>query len=735
MVTIGQSQLAAFFALIRAGFGQFAVGAGVLVHVGHIHIRAWGVASVFNAGQTREFSVDPSITPSIPPALLPSDPRANYVSRGIRTSTHSLFAPLHLTHFLHPVVDSVGAGIYHKLGGPISVTTLNLIFAGAGGQSYVGAGHLGWVGSPTSRVTLTTSQNGVGGQWYIGAGSTVLIGAPSASAHFVRVQFIIGADLFLGMGMATWINCRRANVQLANAFIGGRGSNVFVGLGAAVFINVRSKTRRRFSYQVPGSSAFYVAGIKVGSAFANKKDIYVDRDGVVLLNKTKRHQFQRQLQQRRRLVTLTDIPNSLLLIASSDDIYTMGARGVELLAANTTAPIKTQQLFSAGQAMEGLQAWVDTFFAEVDEDELLEHTTVSVSADTDCFLCGADAATAVVANGQCRTSEACSTGTSSAAATPAQLLTQAQAASSMPLVLPAEMTSLIAATEGEDGETTRLPDLFFLWHDLVAFCPTVAGEGEEACVTEAQLKEAIKQHLAPFEGVAVTVASTALPAAVHEIVTADVTAAQREVGSAAGCADGFKFKAYVTTYDDALQAPLEDAWRAIVQDPSALLATVQRVAAAESGAAAGATAAGVCGLTLKKVVGIAYPPVERMPAFQPKGLSFVGPSILIGSSASIAPVDHLVRGETYTLFVENFPAKATVDVRLLQGPNDKVGTAVTEIAAFEDDGLTELSWTVPMDAGEGRYYLKAATGPGGMVYATSQAFAVVAEPLKRWRRY
>jgi hypothetical protein len=253
-------------------------------------------------------------------------------------------------------------------------------------------------------------------------------------------------------------------------------------------------------------------------------------------------------------------------------------------------------------------------------------------------------------------------------------------------------------------------------------------------VTEAQLKEAIKQHLALFEGVAVTVASTALPAAVHEIVTADVMAAQREVGSAAECADGFKFKAYVTTYDDALQAPLEDAWRAIVRNPSTLLATVQQTKVVE-GSATGATSADVCGLTAKKVMGIAYPPVERMPAFQPKGLSFVGPSILIGSSASIAPVDHLVRGETYKLFVENFPAKARVDVRLLQGPNDKIGTTVTEIAAFEDDGLTELSWTVPMDVGEGRYYLKAATGPGGMVYATSQAFAVVAEPLKRWRRY
>jgi hypothetical protein len=533
------------------------------------------------------------------------------------------------------------------------------------------------------------------------------------------------------MGMATWINVKKANVRLANAFF-GRATSVFVGLGAAVFINVRSKTRNRLSYQVPGAYSYQVAGIKFKKTA--EQDTYVDKDGLVLLNRTKRHQFQRQLQHRRRLVTLTDIPNSLLLIASSDETYTMGSGGDGSLTGPKSAPVKAQQLFTAAQTMEGLQAWVDSFFAEVDEDDVLEPTSISVSADTDCFVCGVDAAMAVVANGQCRTSEACGAGASSVAATPTQLLTQAQAASSTPLVLPAEMTKLIAATESEDGETMRLPDLFFLWHDLVAYCPTVAGEGEEACVTEAQLKEAIKQHLAPFEGIAVTVASTTLPGAVAEIVTPDVMAAQREVGSEAGCADGYKFKAYVTTYEDALQAPLEDAWRAIVQNPSALLAIVRRVAAAESSTTAATTIA-VCGLTVKKVMGIAYPPMERMPGFQPKGLSFIGPSILIGSPASLVAVDYLVRGETYTLFVENFPAKARVDVRLLQGPNDKTGTAVTEIASFEDDGLTELAWTVPMDVGEGRYYLKAATGLGGMVYATSQAFAVVAEPLKRWRRY
>ena len=40
MVTVGGDQIGAFLSLLRASFGQFSVGAGVLVHVGHIHARA-----------------------------------------------------------------------------------------------------------------------------------------------------------------------------------------------------------------------------------------------------------------------------------------------------------------------------------------------------------------------------------------------------------------------------------------------------------------------------------------------------------------------------------------------------------------------------------------------------------------------------------------------------------------------------------------------------------------------
>lgn len=46
MVTVGVANVGAFAAILRSGFGQFGVGAGVLVHIGHLHPRVWGTSWV-----------------------------------------------------------------------------------------------------------------------------------------------------------------------------------------------------------------------------------------------------------------------------------------------------------------------------------------------------------------------------------------------------------------------------------------------------------------------------------------------------------------------------------------------------------------------------------------------------------------------------------------------------------------------------------------------------------------
>jgi hypothetical protein len=60
---------------------------------------------------------------------------------------------------------------------------------------------------------------------FINTGNVVFVGLPATASNMIRAQFILGGEMFLGGGMSTWINCKRANVQLVQAFF-GQGTNV-----------------------------------------------------------------------------------------------------------------------------------------------------------------------------------------------------------------------------------------------------------------------------------------------------------------------------------------------------------------------------------------------------------------------------------------------------------------------------------------------------------------------------
>lgn len=51
LVNVGHQQQTAFVCLVRAGYGMTAMGAGVFVLIAELENRAWGVASIFGAGQ------------------------------------------------------------------------------------------------------------------------------------------------------------------------------------------------------------------------------------------------------------------------------------------------------------------------------------------------------------------------------------------------------------------------------------------------------------------------------------------------------------------------------------------------------------------------------------------------------------------------------------------------------------------------------------------------------------
>lgn len=136
-------------ALCRAGFGQQAVGAGVLQMIGHNEDRSWAVGSVANAGQTY----------------------------------------------------SVGSGILQMHGGQIMNFQVSLLQVVNGGSGFVGSGDLGYIGMTYGTFGVSFSQHGLGMRWSSNAGLLENILISGVSTAVVRVQYILGSESYLG---STW---------------------------------------------------------------------------------------------------------------------------------------------------------------------------------------------------------------------------------------------------------------------------------------------------------------------------------------------------------------------------------------------------------------------------------------------------------------------------------------------------------------------------------------------------
>ncbi len=146
MIMVGYQDSSTFFAVSRAGFGQYTVGGGVFIMVAELENRAWGVGSVFNAGQAY----------------------------------------------------ACGGGIFKMIGGDGVNSQLSTIQAVAGASTFVGSGDMLLVGFPMARAAITQAQFGAGLIWFIGGGTGTYVYTPAISVAVVRVQAIRGIELFMG---------------------------------------------------------------------------------------------------------------------------------------------------------------------------------------------------------------------------------------------------------------------------------------------------------------------------------------------------------------------------------------------------------------------------------------------------------------------------------------------------------------------------------------------------------
>ena len=170
----------------------------------------------------------------------------------------------------------------------------------------------------------------------------------------------------------------------------------------------------------------------------------------------------------------------------------------------------------------------------------------------------------------------------------------------------------------------------------------------------------------------------------------------------------------MTTFDNDYVANITSAWDNIMADPSGLVDLVNDAKAEAIGEGSEKeNDERVCSITAKRISTLTYPPIERMPAFQPRGLGLSGPNVFVGSKDSIVPSTELVKGNEYTLFLQNFPAKNGYEVRLINGL-DSTGPVIASSDKFKGDdkfNTEEIKWTVPTsvpdsDTAGSRYYLK-----------------------------
>jgi len=74
-----------------------------------------------------------------------------------------------------------------------------------------------------------------------------------------------------------------------------------------------------------------------------------------------------------------------------------------------------------------------------------------------------------------------------------------------------------------------------------------------------------------------------------------------------------------------------------------------------------------CGITIVEKGEQRYPSFKAMPAFKPSTTQLMAPNVVVADDTSIIPVQKLVPGEQYKIYVQNFPAGSKAEVRLLQG--------------------------------------------------------------------
>jgi hypothetical protein len=353
------------------------------------------------------------------------------------------------------------------------------------------------------------------------------------------------------------------------------------------------------------------------------------------------------------------------------------------------------------------------------------------AVNASCFLCGVKPGTTydhvgMPDNSTCEVQEGCT------GATPRATLDAAQAKTDQDLGYPGrDAMPGVATMAGPGSEVlgSELPDLYFLWYDLTVYCRSTNTEVDdgsimENCLSADYIKRIVRAYVVISDGgldqgYDMAVDPTAVHGSIKSVLGGDdgmLTDLQIAMTPAwnPDCQGYTAYDLQFTTQNAAVRAKLAAVMDAVAEDPTELSQNIVQNADTT-------TELQPCSVTVAKKADQRFPSISNMPAFQPSTRAKVGPDVVVSDGSSIVPTDEVIPGQTYQIFVQNFPRGSKVNIQLVSGRKDS-GPIIAVIDNFNDDGTSEvITWTAPSTLDPTlRYYLRASSDRVPALFANSQ---------------
>jgi len=298
--------------------------------------------------------------------------------------------------------------------------------------------------------------------------------------------------------------------------------------------------------------------------------------------------------------------------------------------------------------------------------------------------------------------------------------------------------------EANPGEAIKMPDTNILSYDVSLYCqPKVAAA--DCALDQADLKAAFKTYMDEAADEETAFQLAASTAAVHHALLdainqedADFVEAIAAKASEDGCGKGLSFNVHLTAPDATSVEDLQAVLAAVADDNGPLLAAINAQAAA-----AGAEKP-FCSVAVSKKQALFFPATDTE-----KGRAFyqniytgnaldsqsLWPDVTLVSAHEVAPVQHAVAGQTYTILLEGFAMKSEVALQLFQGTQETGAVVATVPGGIGLGEVRKVSFTAPEPALDGeeeadasgsiRAYLRAYHVGVPAVFAQSEVFELL----------